>query len=412
MKLILYASMGEASLQKSNKALLYTFVVLLAVGIGSTDIFLPSLPRIGQDFHADTSVVALMISIFVAGLALGSIAVGYFSAKLGYRTVILATSIIYIAVSLLIAVAPSIYMIIACRFVQGIVTAFGAIVPREVINATLPKKEHVRAFATLSTGTVISPAIAPAFGAYIAHFLSWHYCFVFSAVAYSILTIILFFIMPKFAARPDAPGLKAYLSGFGEFLASPIYHCLNSLIFLMYGAYFCFITVSGFIYISEYKLSPLLFSKLFLLLAAAYLAGNRILSFMDKSGYSKKSIIKIGVITGVTGAASMALALLGLPVLVKILLLSFGAALIRAGYAMLVNPTTILIMRLFPEKGGQALGINFAATFLAGSVASIVVAMFHKDPLLGVVIVSGILMLAIIPLRLLAMRMLQRRGID
>jgi len=396
---------------KQDKKMLYTFVVLLAVGIGSTDIFLPSLPKIATDFQVSTPVVSLMVSIFVAGLALGSLFVGYFSARMGFRRVLLTTNVIYIITSLLIATAPSIYMVIVCRFIQGMVTAFATIVPREVVGVTMPKREHIKAFATLSTGTILSPAVAPAVGAYIAHYLSWHYCFVFSALAYLVLTIVLYRVLPDFQPRADAPNLKKYLSGFGDFLKSPTYHSLNSLIFLMYGAYFSFITVSGFIYINEFGLSPILFSKLFLLLACAYLAGNRILHVMDKAGYSKRVIIKAGAMTGIAGAVLMALDLFALPLMAKLICLSFGAALLRAGYAMLVNPATLYIMRIFPEKSGQALGINFAAIFLFGSIASIVVSLFHRDPLFGLIVVSVVLMLAIIPLRIVAMRLLDQKNI-
>src|ERR1700690_2495912 len=99
-----------------------TLLLSLLTGLGplTMDMYLPSLPAIGQALGASTVQVPLTISSYLIGFAAGQIVYGPVSDRIGRRPVILAALVLYGIATIVCAVAQSIEVLIAVRFVQAL----------------------------------------------------------------------------------------------------------------------------------------------------------------------------------------------------------------------------------------------------------------------------------------------------
>ena len=109
-------------LRPGTFALTLLLASLTGLGPMSTDMYVPSLPAIGQALHAPTAQVQLTISSYLVGFATGQILYGPLSDRFGRKPVLLAALILYGIGSVICATTQSIDALIALRFVQGMDT--------------------------------------------------------------------------------------------------------------------------------------------------------------------------------------------------------------------------------------------------------------------------------------------------
>src|ERR1700686_5883355 len=133
----------EAALRSGNASKLtrlqrFRMFVLLgsltAFGPLSIDMYLPALPAIARDLSASESVVQLTLTACLIGLALGQIVAGPLSDSLGRRRPLLIGVAGYVVVSLLCAIAPSAWLLVVFRLIQGLSGAAGIVIARAIVR--------------------------------------------------------------------------------------------------------------------------------------------------------------------------------------------------------------------------------------------------------------------------------------
>ncbi|CAN5831889.1 hypothetical protein BH24CHL4_BH24CHL4_04010 [soil metagenome] len=106
-----------------------TLIILLgslsAFGPLSLDTYLPALPELQRDFGSSAVLAQLTLSACLLGLATGQIVAGSVSDKFGRRRPLLFGLALYAVASILCSVAPSIWVLILARYVQGAAGAPG-----------------------------------------------------------------------------------------------------------------------------------------------------------------------------------------------------------------------------------------------------------------------------------------------
>ena len=240
--------------------------------------------------------------------------------------------------------------------------------------------------AVLSIGVVLSPAIAPVLGAYLSHLFGWQSCFWFSAVFGAALLLVLMRVLPEtISERQALPGTRSMISEYLVFMRSRDYMLALSIMALNYAAYFAFITMSSYIYINILALDPRLFSKLFLVMAGAYLLGNYVMRWLNNARIQVLKITLYGLIVELIGGVLGVVILVSHDRMVTIVLLSLSAAIVRLGYAMLNAPLQVYCMNRGLGRAGIAVGIQYLVLFLFGSLGSMLVSLFHQQALTGTV---------------------------
>ncbi len=369
-------------------------MAMFFVGMAATDIYVSSLPQMVKDFATTEAHVNLTLSVYFIGIAVSVLVVGELSNRYGRRNITLIGVAAYAIASFVIAFSPSLELIIAMRLIQAVGGAIIVIVPRLLLKDCLDEQEQIAANGVLLIGLILSPAIAPVIGAYLAKLFGWRSCFMFSGLMSAILVIIGYKILPETNQNllPRFHSLIHYKILYTQVITNKVFWILSLIYASAVGAFFTFIGISSYLYIDHWHMSPELYASLYLWMSFAYLAGNQIMQFLNKQSVIPSSIIRIGVFSTFIGLIII-LSSLVFSSTTQIILVTGGVIFLRAANALIAPPTQIKIMKYFDKSSAQALGLNMCLGFMCSSFATSIVSLFVKVPLFGLIIVSSLFIL-------------------
>src|SRR5580698_8687431 len=155
---------------------------LTALGPLTMDMYLPSLPAIGQAIDASTVQVQLAISRYLIGFACGQIVYGPVSDRIGRRPVILAALVLYAVATVVCAIAQSIHVLIAVRFVQALGGAGCIVLARAAVRDLYSGVRAGRELSLMGSITAFAPVSAPMIGGAFQMVFGWRATFVFLMV--------------------------------------------------------------------------------------------------------------------------------------------------------------------------------------------------------------------------------------
>src|ERR1700740_1813726 len=172
-----------------------TLLLSLLTGLGplSMDMYLPSLPAIGEALHGSIAQVQFTISSYLIGFAAGQIVYGPVSDRIGRRPVILAALVFYGVATIVCAVAQSIEVLIAVRFVQALGGAGCIVLARAAVRDLYSGVRAGRELSLMGSITAFAPIVAPAIGGVLQTAFGWRASFV--------LLLICVFVIGATAAR-------------------------------------------------------------------------------------------------------------------------------------------------------------------------------------------------------------------
>ena len=244
--------------------------VLILGGLGAlgplaNDMYVPSLPALSHDLAATASQTQMTLSAFILGLALGQVIAGPMSDALGRRWPLLIGVAAFAFASLLCVVAPSIYVLIALRFVQGVAGAAGIALALAIVSDLYAGLARARFFSLLMQINGLAPMVAPVIGGQLLRFTSWHGVFV--AIALSGVAALagsafgLGETLP--VSRRQRGGFSASVRAFRDLLADRRFVGYALSCGFAFAACIIYISVSPFILQTIYGVSPQLLGILF-----------------------------------------------------------------------------------------------------------------------------------------------------
>ena len=173
---------------------------------------LGDLPLYGWAFAG--SALAMIGAIPIVGAAME---------RFGTRSLIAATAAMYVLGLVGAAVAPTMLVLVAARFVQGAASGSAYALSLGTVAKTLPPSIRPRVLALLATSWLLPALLGPAVGGFLAGSVGWRWAFV---VPIPILVVSVLMIWPVVtsAVDPEAERLPIARSlwlmvGTGMFLA-------------------------------------------------------------------------------------------------------------------------------------------------------------------------------------------------
>ena len=190
-------------------------VLALTMLLGSlgTSIANIALPTLAKSFTAPFAQVQAVIVAYLAALTLGSLVAGRLGDRFGLRVALVAGLWLFLAGSLLCAVAPGLPTLIAARLVQGAGAAGLITLSMALIRQTAAPTGLGRAMGLLGTSSALGTALGAPLGGLILPLMGWRGIFwVLLPVATLAIALVLT-TLPRDArtARPAAPGLLTVL---------------------------------------------------------------------------------------------------------------------------------------------------------------------------------------------------------
>ena len=174
-----------------SKRFILTLGLLTALAALTVDLSLPAVPAMAAALLSDVSTTQKIIGIFMAGMAFGQIPAGLLSDRLGRLPVLYAGMLLFTLSGLVVAMANSIELILAARFVQGFAAASAIVLSRAIIRDISSGKEAAKLMSLMTMLFTAAPVIAPSAGALLIQAFDWRAPFIFIAAAGIVLMLFI-----------------------------------------------------------------------------------------------------------------------------------------------------------------------------------------------------------------------------
>lgn len=263
---------------RSTAAWIVLLGCLAALPAFTTDMYLASLPAVARDLHTSDTSAQLTMSAMLVGAALGTLVIGPLSDRFGRRAPLLAGLVGHVLTSLLAAVAPTIGVLVAVRFVQGVFNASCSVSSMAVIRDRFTGAEAARMLSRLMLVIGLSPLLAPSIGSLVAGWGSWHLTFVVLAVMGVVLGVCVLRLLPETHApeRRTTGGVGTALRGYGTLLRDRRFVGLAILPGLSMAVVMSYVSGSPFVFQEGFGLSSHSYALLFAVNGVALVASAQL----------------------------------------------------------------------------------------------------------------------------------------
>ncbi|MCL9782940.1 purine nucleoside transporter PunC [Vibrio sp. S4M6] len=173
---------------KPSKLQLIYLICLSMLGFVATDMYLPTFKELETAFSTGPQQIALSLSVFLVGMAVGQFLWGLASDKYGSKKTLAAGLVLFALASAGIAFSDSIWQLLALRFIQAIGVCAPAVIWQAMIIKRYPEKTSQQLFATIMPLVALSPALAPQIGVALSHQWGWQSIFITLALIGIVLT--------------------------------------------------------------------------------------------------------------------------------------------------------------------------------------------------------------------------------
>lgn len=161
------------------------FVCVLIINMASilsVDMYVPALPGMQREFGVTEAYLNLTMFSFFASQAVGVLAFGPLSDRLGRRKTLVLCNILYLLGTLGCMISPTVEVLTAFRAVEAF--AFGGVVVlcTALIQDAYEGEDLRKAQSALQSLILVGPAMAPFLGSLMLVLFDWRSIFAFLAV--------------------------------------------------------------------------------------------------------------------------------------------------------------------------------------------------------------------------------------
>ncbi len=346
------------------------FVLILgglsAFGPLSIDMYLPALPRMAADLHAADTTVQLTLSAFIAGLALGQLVVGPLSDSLGRRRPLLAGLVLYVVGSVLCAVSPDAWLLVAARLVQAVGAAAGIVIARATVRDLFSGTAMTKFFSTLMLVSGLAPILAPLLGGQLLNWTSWRGVFVVLTAFGALLLAVVAFFLPEPSVSRSPARLGQVMRTYGRLVLDRSFAGYALASGLLFAAMFAYISGSSFALQGVYGLSPQAYSVVFGangvgIVLAGQLNGRLV------GRVRERALLLSGLLLGVLGGALVLVAAVTRAPLAFLLVSLF---LLVSSIGLVMPNASSLALAAHARSAGAASALLGVLQFAVGAVAT------------------------------------------
>jgi MFS transporter, DHA1 family, multidrug resistance protein len=170
--------LAEAKRTPVTTGFMALLAAMSALAPMSLQIFVPALPAIQAHFAVSPGTAQLALSLSILANAVAALSYGPLSDRFGRRPVVLAGLAMFIAGSVLCALAPSISLLIVGRVVQAGGGAAGMVIARAIVRDLFERERAASMIAYLTMAMVVAPMLSPSVGALLLDLFDWRAIFI------------------------------------------------------------------------------------------------------------------------------------------------------------------------------------------------------------------------------------------
>jgi DHA1 family bicyclomycin/chloramphenicol resistance-like MFS transporter len=335
----------------------------------SIDLYLPAFPTIEHELGASEAAVQLTLTGFLVGLALGQPISGPLSDAIGRRKPMLVGLTVFLAMSVVLALSPSIEILIGARFLQGAAGAFGVAVAMGMVRDLAAGAAAARLLSTMMLVTGLGPILAPMIGGQLLRLLDWRGVFGFLAVVAAGLLVTAYFAIPETlpAARRTTGGIRSALRSYKTLISDRVYVGYALTNGLMFGAVFGYVAAASFVYQGIYHLTPQ---------AYGVVAGINALGMVAMTQLNGRLVGRFAprrlLITGLITAATSGVVLLGIALTrpASVWWIAVPLFVMVASIGLVMPNGMAMALNDYPKSAGTGAALMGASQFILGGTVT------------------------------------------
>lgn len=355
---------------------LAVLVLMSAVAPIAITTYLPALPQVSREFGIGPAAVQLSLTAFQLGLAIGQLAFGPLSDRVGRRRPLLIGTTVCASAGLACALAPTFELLVLFRFVQGAAGAAGVVISRAVVSDRVRGLVAARVFAIIAAVQALGPVVAPLAGGLLAPAVGWRGVFAVVTAVTTAMAVGAALLVPESLPRGQRT------SGTGVAMARSLLAVTRDRGFLApalavasaFGSMFGYVAASPFVVQGLLGFSTRSYSVVFAANAAALAASSAASArLVDRVGpyrlLAAGSVLLLGCTAGlVVVAAALPLRDTTGRILVLALLLVSSIALGQ----VLGNATSLALAATGTRAGAGSASLGAIQTTVGGLAAALV----------------------------------------
>jgi MFS transporter, DHA1 family, multidrug resistance protein len=238
----------------------------------STDLYLPALPTMTKSLQAPVEAINFTISAFFVMYSLGMLMWGPLSDRYGRKPILLVGLVLYVCASAICSVTTSVTALIAFRALQALGGSAAGAVSSAVVKDTFSGRKRESVLAIVQSMTMLSPAVAPMFGAMLLSVTSWRGVF-WTLTAIGVLALLGSLLLQETLPERNSGALLYSFTRLGKVLQNRSFTMLMLLFSIGSISSLAFITASTYIYQDGFHLSSQAYSFYFAVNAICLIAG-------------------------------------------------------------------------------------------------------------------------------------------
>ncbi|MCL1048300.1 Bcr/CflA family multidrug efflux MFS transporter [Shewanella abyssi] len=365
------------SLMNAKYYIFLSYLALLSMlGFIATDMYLPAFKAIEDTMATSPSQVAMSLTFFLAGLALGQLIYGPIVERFGKRNALIFGLVVFTLASLSLATSESMLVFNISRFVQAIGACSAGVIWQAIVIEKYDSTKAQNVFSNIMPLVALSPALAPIAGAFILQSFGWESIFVtLTCLAVAMIALTVCFVPSETKALVEHKSEISYLS-----ILKNTKYLGNVIIFgACSGAFFSYLTVWPMV-MEQHGFDATAIGLSFIPQTLMFILG----------GYGSKTLIRksgsetaLKVLLSVFGLSVFTIVLVtilikGLSIFPLLAAFSILAACNGAIYPIVVNGA----LQQFSKNAAKAAGLqNFIQISLSFGASSIVAIWASKGEL-------------------------------
>ncbi|MBV8736447.1 MAG: multidrug effflux MFS transporter [Alphaproteobacteria bacterium] len=364
--------------------MLVLLALVTAIAPAALHMLVPALPILAVEFEAAPGSVQLVLTLFLAGIAVGQLVYGPASDRFGRRPVLLTGLLLFLVGTVLCGFAWSLSALIVGRTLAATGGCAGMVLGRAIVRDIYDRERSASALATIMMVMSLAPSLSPAIGAYLVQWVGWRTDFALLGTV-GAAVLILTSVYLKETHAPTSVNVAAMIGSFVLLLQSPIFISIVFATAFTSASWFTFLAVAPYLLAERLHEPPSIYGLMILLPMAGYILGNA-------------SVVRLSALLGSTRLFILGLALS----LVSGIMLALWCLADLTPWALFVpmaissigngmsQPSGLAAgLSVYPRIAGAASGLMGFTQMMIAALGTFLLGMLPRGSVLAMVAVVG-----------------------
>ncbi len=359
-----------------------SLAALVALGPLSTDMYLPALPGMANEFNTDSGKIQLTLSLFMAGFAFAQIVYGPLSDRFGRKPVLQFGLLLFVISSIGCALSTNINSLIFFRFLQALGGSAGPVLGRAMVRDIHGPENSGKVLSHIASAMALAPAIAPIAGGFM--YIVWGWASMFWLLtSFGILgSLLLHFKIaessPEEFRHPKS--IKTIFKNYKALFKNRKYVGYTLTCTMSFAGLFSYLSGSSFVIIDYFSISEVGYGLLFSLVVIGYISGTLTGGKLSHSMGFKNLVALGSVICLLSGCLMLLFTLLSIQHVATIVI---PMMFFMMGVGLVMPQSMAGALADYPHMAGSASGmLGFIQMSTAGSIGVIVGHGYNGTPLI------------------------------